>query len=157
KSEIGPFSAQTIAFDLGAKKKIPGRPLTLGAAVLNIGKGMQFLDQVDPLPLTFSVGAAYRIANTLNLAVDVRHDVHAGRFDVGIGSEYAVLPSFSLRAGYASQFDGASSGGTGGLSGQIGGLGGGFGIRRNGYRADYTFTPFGALGNLQRFSFGASF
>ncbi len=155
RSEIAGYSAETVAADFGAQHTLSGRPITLGASLLNVGRGMQFLDQVDPLPLTASVGAAYRVGGTLNIAVDLRQDLNEGGIDIGIGTEYALLPSFSLRAGYASQFDGTS--GADGALGQLGGLGGGFGIRRNGYRADYTFTPFGALGNVQRFSLGARF
>ena len=156
RSQIAGYSAQTVAFDIGARHELAGRPLTLGAAVLNIGRGMQFLDQVDPLPLTASIGAAYRLGGVLNLALDVRRDVQAGRFDVGIGSEYALLPTFKLRAGYASQFDGATVGNNG-LLGSLGGLGADFGMRIKNYRADYTFTPFGSLGNVQRLSLGARF
>ncbi len=35
------------------------------------------------------------------------------------------------------------------------GLGGGSGLKIGKYRADYTFTPFGVLGNAQRISLGA--
>ncbi len=41
--------------------------------------------------------------------------------------------------------------------GGLSGLGGGFGLKMGKYRADYTFTPFGALGNAQRISLGARF
>ena len=41
--------------------------------------------------------------------------------------------------------------------GALGGLGAGLGISGRSYRADYTFTPFGALGNVQRLSLGAKF
>ena len=39
----------------------------------------------------------------------------------------------------------------------MGGLGGGFGLKFGAYRADYTFTPFGELGNVSRISVGAKF
>ncbi len=89
------------------------------------------------------------------VVIDVRREIYDQRTDVGIGTEYALFPSFALRAGYASQFSGTSGGG-GALS-SLGGLGAGFGIRMKTYRADYTFTPFGDLGNVQRISLGARF
>ncbi|MFH1722990.1 MAG: PorV/PorQ family protein [Elusimicrobiota bacterium] len=154
QSRIGAYSAETVAFDLGAQHQLSGTPLSLGMSVLNIGKGMQFLQQVDPLPLTVSAGAAYRFGGTLNIVLDVRHEVYDKRTDVGVGTEYALLPSFALRAGYASQFSGTSGSGT---LASLGGLGAGFGINMRNYRADYTFTPFGDLGNVQRISLGARF
>ncbi|MBI5242169.1 MAG: hypothetical protein HY922_00635, partial [Elusimicrobia bacterium] len=39
----------------------------------------------------------------------------------------------------------------------LGGFGGGFGLKFGNYRADYTFTPFGELGNAQRISLGCRF
>ncbi len=155
QSSIAGYSAQTVAFDLGAQHQIDGRPLSLGFSVLNIGKGMKFLDQTDPLPLTFAAGAAYRFAGTLQVAFDVRHEVHDNRTDIGIGSEYALVKNFTLRAGYASSV--ANAAGGGGAVGGLTGLGGGFGLKIGKYRADYTFTPFGALGNAQRISLGARF
>lgn len=153
RSEIGPYSASTVALDFGAQHRFADRPLSLGAAVLNVGQGLKFRSQRDPLPLTVSLGAAYRIAEPLNLALDIRREIHDQRTDIGIGTEYALLPSFALRMGYASQYTGRA-GGAGAL-GALGGLGAGLGISRKSYRADYTFTPFGDLGNVQRLSLGA--
>jgi len=155
KSQIGAYSAQTVAFDLGAHYQARSRPVRLGFSVLNIGRGMKFLDQVDPLPLTLAAGAAYRLGGALNLAMDVRREVNDKRTDIGIGTEYALLPSFSLRAGYASQV--AQTGGSGGGIASMGGLGAGVGINLKSWRADYTFSPFGELGNVQRLSLGVRF
>jgi hypothetical protein len=148
ESSIGSDKASTFAFDLGVVHKLGGRPLSLGFSVLNIGRGMRFLDQTDPLPLTISAGGAYRLVGAFNLALDVRHEPNARTTDVGIGTEYAILTGFMLRAGYAS----LAPQGAGGSP--LSGLGGGFGLRMGNYRADYTFTPFGALGNAQRISLG---
>jgi len=155
KSQIGTYSAQTVAFDFGAHYEARSRPVRMGFSVLNLGKGMKFLDQVDPLPLTLAAGAAYRLGGALNLAVDVRREVYDKRTDIGIGTEYALLPSFSVRAGYASQFSQARGSG-GGLS-AMGGLGAGVGLNLRNWRADYTFSPFGELGNVQRLSLGVRF
>lgn len=155
RSEIGGYSAQTVAVDLGVQHRFSDKPLSLGAAVLNIGRGMKFMEQRDPLPLTISLGGAYRVAGPLNVALDIRREIHDQRTDIGIGTEYALLPSFALRMGYASQYTGRAGGS--GAMGALGGLGAGLGISRKSYRADYTFTPFGDLGNVQRLSLGARF
>jgi hypothetical protein len=153
ESRIGSDSASTVALDVGAVRRFERVPLSFGLSVLNIGRGMKFIDQRDPLPLAMSVGAAYSLGGLVNLALDVRHEPYDRRTDVGVGTEYAVLPMFMLRAGYASQAARAAQGGPAPLSG----LAGGFGLRIGNYRADYTFTPFGYLGNVQRISLGARF
>lgn len=156
RSEIGPYSAQTVAMDFGAQQRLAGDRLALGMAVLNVGRGMKFLDQRDPLPLTVSAGIAYRLAGPLNLAMDIRREVYDQRTDVGVGTEYALFPALSLRMGYASA-SAAGMVGRGGPLGALGGMGAGLGFKGRGYRADYTFTPFGDLGNVQRLSLGARF
>ncbi|MFA6094003.1 MAG: PorV/PorQ family protein [Elusimicrobiota bacterium] len=155
ESSIGSDKASTFAADLGAVHRFEGRPLSLGVSVLNMGQGMKFLDQRDPLPLTVSVGGAYRLAGVLGIALDVRHEPNDKSWDVGVGTEYSLFQGFALRAGYAS----AAVAGRSSKSGAMGlsGLGGGFGIKMRSYRADYTFTPFGELGNVQRISLGARF
>lgn len=149
ESRIGSDRASAFALDLGVMRRFGAAPLTLGFSVLNLGRGIRFLDQVDPLPLTVSLGGAYRLAGALNLAMDLRHEPYARRSDVGIGTEYAVLGRLALRAGYA------TSAPAGAMDSSFAGLGGGLGLRLGDYRADYTFTPFGLLGNVQRLSLGA--
>jgi len=151
ESRLGPDKASTLAVDIGATHRLDGRPLSVGAAVLNLGRGMRFVDQTDPLPLTVSVGAALKVGGGLQLALDLRHEPYDRRTDLGLGTEYALLPAVTVRAGYAS----LTPSGAGGSP--LAGLGGGFGIKQRDYRADYTLTPFGALGNAQRLSLGARF
>lgn len=153
QSRIGEDSASTFAMDIGVIHQLKDKPFSAGFSVLNIGQGMKFISQRDPLPLTLSLGGAYRVAGALHLALDVRHEPNDRRTSVGIGTEYAVLPMFSLRAGYASRSSITPTSGTSPLTG----LGGGFGLKMKNYTADYTFTPFGELGNVQRISLGARF
>jgi len=153
QSRIGDYSASAVAFDAGALHQFGGMPLALGVSVLNMGKGMTYLDQTDPLPLTLSLGAAYRLGGMFQVTTDIRHDVYDKQTSLGFGTEYALMPRFSIRAGYTS----FASRNFGGAAGAIGGFGGGFGLKLGRYRADYTFTPFGALGNAQRLSLGARF
>lgn len=153
KSEIGPYSAQTVSLDLGARREVPGRPMSLGFTVRNLGKGLRFLDQEDPLPLTFSAGASYRLAGVLGLAMDLRHEPHDSRTSVSVGTEYAFLGALALRAGYGANM---LSRGTSG-HGPLGGLGAGLGFKLKSFGADYAFTPFGELGDVQRLSLSARF
>lgn len=146
---IGAVSGSGMAFDLGMTHELSGRPFTLGASVLNLGRGIRFLEQTDPLPLSVTAGVSCRLAGIAALALDVRHDAVAGGTHVSLGTEYALLSGVALRAGYAS----ATAAGS---AAPIGGLGGGLGIKLGNYRADYAFTPF-SLGNVQRVSLGARF
>ena len=153
ESRIGSDSASTFALDAGAVHRLHNLPLSLGLSVLNVGRGMKFISQRDPLPLTIALGAAYGLRGLFNLVVDLRHEPYDHKSTVGAGVEYAVLPIFAIRAGYASPTATAMAGNTSILSG----FGGGFGLKIRDYRADYTFTPFGELGNVQRISLGARF
>ena len=45
-------------------------PLWFGAAVLNLGSGLRFEDQVDRLPLTIDFGSAYQIVRPLTFVAD---------------------------------------------------------------------------------------
>jgi hypothetical protein len=153
QSRIGSYSATAFAMDFGLIRTVPGTEFSMGASVLNVGRGMRFLEQVDPLPLTFAAGAAYRFAGVLQVAVDFRHEPYDKRSTFGIGTEYALFRGISLRGGYASSV--ASAGGEG--APLFEGLGAGLGMRLGRYRFDYTLTPFGALGNAQRISIGARF
>ncbi|MBI3297910.1 MAG: PorV/PorQ family protein [Elusimicrobia bacterium] len=153
KSEIGPYSAQTFAVDLGARKEVPGRPLSFGLAVRNLGKGLRFLDQEDALPLMVSAGASYRLAGVLGLALDVGHEPHESRTSVSVGTEYSFLGSLALRAGYGANTMSRSSA----KQGALGGLGAGLGLKFRSFGADYAFTPFGELGDVQRLSLSAKF
>lgn len=155
-SRIAEASAQTYAVDLGSMYELaplgPGLP-RLGLAVLNIGPGMRFLDERTPLPLTLAAGLGYRLPAGLILALDFRHRPYGNTSEVSVGTEYAVLPTFAFRAGYGA---GRGLSGGSGLA-ALRGLAGGFGLRIYGYHLDYSITPFGELGNTQRFSVQAKF
>ena len=143
RSEIGPYSAQTLALDLGVRKELVAKPVTLGFSIQNLGKGLKFLDQEDSLPMAVAAGASWRLAGVLGLSGELRHEVRDGKLTASIGTEYSFLGSLALRAGYAS--NAVKQGGS-----PMSGLGAGLGLRWKAVSADYGFTPFGALGDAQR-------
>ncbi|TPW18356.1 MAG: hypothetical protein FD129_2 [bacterium] len=152
RSEIGPYSAQAVAVDLGVRRELPGRPISVGAAVRNLGKGLKFFDQEDPLPLMFTLGTTARLGSVLGVSLDLRHEPHDQRTSVAIGTEYAFLGTLALRAGY-----GANAFARGSGQGPLSGLGAGVGFKMKSFGADYSFTPFGDLGDVQRLSLSARF
>jgi len=164
KSNIADSAATAFAIDLGGMydlKRMTGRPMTLGFSIQNLGQGMRFLDESNPLPLTFAAGLGYRLPVGLILAMDIKHRPYAKTTEVNIGTEYAILSALTLRMGYASSSVpfGLSSGKKSGLSalGGIAGLGAGLGFKVGDYTLDYSFTPFGELGDVQRISLGSKF
>lgn len=157
ESEIADHSAQTFAVDLGMlyRLDLSRMPLKIGVSARNLGPGLKFIEQRDPLPTTLTLGLGSAINHTLNLALDMNYHVNESHMSFGLGTEVTPLRFIALRAGYLQS---AASAGTSasGFSG-LGGFGGGFGLKVKRYQFDYTFTPFGELGNTQRLSFGARF
>jgi hypothetical protein len=159
-STIETASASSLAMDLGGMLRTPISGLTLGVAVQNLGPGMKYLDQSNPLPLTLAAGAGYHLGSGLLLALDVKTLPNDHQTTVSLGTEYAAFSALSLRAGYlAAMGPGAAAGGTTVTQefGQMSGIGAGLGIKVSGYQLDYSFTPFGELGSVQRISLGARF
>jgi long-subunit fatty acid transport protein len=157
KSGIANDSTQGYAVDFGGQYSLaalpgPGVP-RLGLAVQNLGPGMKFLDQTSQLPLTLAVGLGYRLPVGLALAADFKHRPYSRDSQFGLGTEYALLANFALRAGY-----GTAKTGTGASQGTFSALGGfatGLGFKLRNYSLDYSFTPAGELGNTQRLSLAA--
>ena len=154
QSRIAEASGRTFALDAGAQYSLGSGLPSLGVAVMNLGPGMKFLNETSPLPLTLAVGASYRLPVGLVAALDVKQRPYAHASEVSVGTEYAMFSTFALRAGYASN-NRAANGASG--VGKLSGLAAGFGIKMYGYTLDYSMTPFGELGNVQRFSLGARF
>jgi hypothetical protein len=163
RSNIANASAQSFALDLGGQYALagvggPGLPL-LGLAVQNIGPGMKFLDQTSQLPLTLAAGLGYRLPIGLTVAMDFKQRPYGRESEFSVGTEYAMLANFALRAGY-SRAEGSQSlpaGRGGSVPAALNGFATGLGFKFHAYSLDYSFTPMGELGNVQRFSLGARF
>jgi hypothetical protein len=111
------YSASAWATDLGYLARFPGSGWSAGASLLNLGTKMTFIQEGDPLPLTFRVGGAYKIdklriqsfqGNSLTLAADLDYSVYARQWHVNSGLEYIVNEMFRARLGYQFHQDIAS-------------------------------------------------
>jgi hypothetical protein len=151
RSTIGIDKASTYALDFGAIARTPGQRLSFGASVLNIGSGLQFIDQTDHLPLTLAVGAACQPINPLQLTLDFKHQPHDQFSEVDAGAEYWIGP-FALRAGYAAPVEGTDT-----SLDAMEYFRGGIGLKVSRFRADYTLAPYGDLGLTQRFTLSVLF
>jgi hypothetical protein len=156
ESSIAGDNASTVAMDVGSVVRVPQQPLWFGASILNIGHGLKFIDQTTPLPLTFSVGAAARIADSLNFAVDVKRFQRNKTTDVVTGFEYFLLPTAQIRLGYASGINNRLADNNAGLSG-LGNWQGGLGLEISGYQLDYAISSDNESDALQRISLSRVF
>ena len=147
QQSIDTRSAASAALDLGALYDFDfqGRAFTAGLAVQNIGPGIKFIDRRYPLPLTASAGLSTRLNNkSLLLSFDVSKPID-NYPSFALGLEQKIAGRLFLRAGYRLREYGNESGGLSGFALGLGFISGPFSF-------DYAMSPFGDLGNTQRFS-----
>ncbi len=133
------ISGSTQALDLGAQYRMPGTiPITIGAALRNLGPALQVKDkdQADPLPKVLQVGGKVRVpvkslteaGATLDLSADVISDVLGsealGGLSTGLGLALGYRETAYFRAGYKLQ------------TGEGSGPSIGFGIERGSFGVD---------------------
>jgi hypothetical protein len=143
-------SANDFAADLGVQaiypKPVLGSTLRFGAVVQNLGPGMKFISQSDPLPRTFRVGmaAVQMLDKKLNLSLDYAKP----NFDTGYvsgGAEFWVVRFLALRVGY-----------TGNHAEGLG-VRAGVGLRVKDVSFDYAYAGDGELGMTHRYELSVRF
>jgi len=143
-----------IAFDLGfltfVSLPVVRHPISIGFSLQNIGQKMKFIKEEYNLPLTTSLGLGYRIG-MINFALDLKYRLYEGKTIFSFGTEYFPTKFLSLRLGYTNKD----------ITGQnynLLGFCGGFGIKLfNKYQIDYSFLPYGVLGDTHKFSCSLKF
>ena len=144
-------TASAGAIDIGGMYKMMKDKLALAAVVQNLGTKMKFIDEKDRLPMNVKLGGSYDVMKGLIADVDVNFPID-NHVNVCVGSEYSCRINAdinaSVRVGYTSETKDV-----GGLNGITAGAGGEY----KGYALDYSFSPFGDLGNIQRISLGIKF
>lgn len=151
-SRIADESANGWAVDAGWQYKTPVKGLSMGLAVHNLGPKMKFIDEGSSLPLTASGGMGYKVLDNILLSFDVNRQVNEKKTVFSFGSEYGVLNSLFMRAGYLKS---AVSGGNSLANSD--GLKAGFGFKFRSFNFDYAITPFGDIGKAHGISLGARF
>ncbi|MFC2061633.1 PorV/PorQ family protein [Elusimicrobiota bacterium] len=139
-------NAYSLMLDLGCYYPLSGK-LALALNIQNIGLNVKFKEESDPLPLNFKVGAAYKPINNLTIACDINEYIIDRLLYASVGSEYWILGVAALRVGYKYGYDIDS------LGSSLVGLAGGIGFRLYGIGLDYSYAPFGELGDTNRFTF----
>ncbi|HUQ18140.1 MAG TPA: PorV/PorQ family protein [Gemmatimonadaceae bacterium] len=110
-TSVSIFTATSSAMDFGIQYDVPTEsPLTLGAAVRNIGTRLQVNDreQADALPTRIEVGAEYKlpfisqlVADTeVRLAADVIADRYIDHPAARFGADVTYEKNIHLRGGY---------------------------------------------------------
>lgn len=153
-------SANAVAFDFGSVYKLGFSGAQLAARLSNLGSGLTFYNQENPLPLTFSIGASAYPLNTeqarLMLSVDAlkpqdnQQRVHGG-------AELSFYDLLFLRGGYKFGFTGSEDDGTSlrasvPFTTEAYSLGGGIQYRVSGYdlAVDYAFTQMQVVDDVHR-------
>ena len=144
-------SATTCAFDAGAIYYLDNYNLRLAVAARNFGGKLKYVSEEEALPEIVVAGIAYEVIKNLEIVTDVNFPTNSDVY-FGVGGEYKFNLkkeiNLACRAGYNS------------LSSNINGLNNvsaGFGISYKEYRLDYSFMPFGELGNANLLSVNIEF
>ena len=143
-------SANTFAVNGGALYQLSAHPLganyNVGMSVQNLGPGLKFVSERDPLPEKVNVGiAALGIKEKpINVTADVSVPNDNSPY-VDLGSEYWFHEIIALRLGYA----GANDVGKG--------LRVGLGIKYSSFLFDYAYGGFGDFGAMQRINLSMRF
>jgi len=154
-SKIDRYHSDAVVFDAGVMYYIPVHQLYVGAGIFNYGMVRSpFIETKDELPLNYRLGFSKRLAHLPLLLTGEIYKFVREDYEFAIGGEFTVTPHFFLRFGYNSigrnQRLRTGSAGLAGVS-----LGTGFRWRQ--YRLDYSFTSYGEMGTLNRFSISGSF
>ncbi|MDE2143740.1 MAG: PorV/PorQ family protein [Elusimicrobia bacterium] len=152
--------ADGFAADAGARWATPVRGLSVGAAAQNLGPGVKFEAQSDPLPLTLRGGAAWSVdwgAADQNLTyysalhalltvegIKVRDEGAVAASGAEFALDFGGDTSVSLRAAYV-------------FGGNSDGVSFGVGVREGRFTGDYALVTKRDLGNVQNISLGVRF
>ena len=140
-------SVNTPVFDFGVQYQTGYRSLNLGFSVRNFSPSVTYEEESFEAPLLLSIGASFNMMDLAASASDMHSFLltaeagHPRSYDeqVRVGGEYRFMNIISLRGGYVFPTDEQ------GLS-----LGAGLNLELSGLRfgADYAYTAFGDLGNV---------
>ena len=150
REQIADETGTGIAFDLGGLYTFTDMPLSLGFNAQHVGPRVKFIEEAFGLPVTFRVGAAYRLwDDALVLTSDIIRPSD-NDIAIGVGAGYTIGNILQLRTGYNYKIGGNDLGAVSGLTG-------GFGLTLRQFQIDYALVPFGVLGLTHRFSLVANF
>lgn len=158
RSQIASYTSNwALAADLGltATFERNERPLSLALTVDNIGQGLKFRSQTDPLPTALKAAAAVPLGGSAMGLAQVSQLVFDHQSKVGLGMEYAMGVA-AMRLGYSATMGGSKNlalADQKGASKVLGGLTAGLGIRWGNLGVDYAISQQAVdYGTTQRIS-----
>ncbi len=140
RDKIATYSGNSYAIDLGVIHQLPNSPIRIAGALQNIGTGIKYATETEPLPFNVKIGLAY-ISKELPLIVSADGNFMKGcdpQFN--FGAEYKYENLLSLRIGYNSDDD------------LDNGITFGAGFSQENFNLDYAFVPMGTFGDSHRVS-----
>lgn len=144
QSKIEDESATAYAADAGVIYEVGQiSGLRLGAAVQNVGTGLKFIKDEDPLPLTLRAGLAYSLG-TMTVAADVSRPSDNDA-SVHVGAEYVMASVLALRAGFLTRPEMENA------------VTFGLGVSWQRFTVAYAFVPFAEIEDTHHVSAGLSF
>ena len=151
RQTIDSIDASAYAMDGGLLYQTDWHDVRLGATIQNLGSKVKFVNESDPLPLTYRLGASApllsrRLLISSDLIIPRDHQV-----GMAFGSEYKGQIKkdlgYAMRAGYRTDSD------VEGFKGVS--IGSGLTLGRG--TLDFAWVPFGELGNSYRFGLHVKF
>jgi hypothetical protein len=142
-SSLGTDETTSFAFDIGLMYQM-SEAVAFGAATRNLGSAVTYVEDGDPLPATFAVGASYRWRDVL-VALDLEK-VNDLDLTTRLGMEYYPFDYLALRGGAILGPDSA-------LSSWAGGIGLNWDEQ---WFLDYAYRP-SDLGGTHQFALSAGF
>ncbi len=143
RESLAGTSANTFAANLGTQYRFPAHPwggdYKVGMSILNLGPGLKYISERDPLPRKIKFGASVKHIKEkpLNLTLDVTNPNDNSPY-VALGSEYWFKDIIGLRLGYAGSNDEGK------------GLRVGMGLKLREFLFDYAYGSFGDFGATHR-------
>lgn len=146
-------SASTFAFDFGLLYKTPIPHLKAGLDIQNVGPGIKFVQETDPLPLNVKLGLAYKMFDdNFTVAYDMNFP-NDDAVSANLGGEYWYKDTLVGRFGY--EFQGSIDQNQVGIGGEAG-LSLGAGVKIAAFKdyiaVNYAWTDAGFLGSNHHFS-----
>jgi hypothetical protein len=139
-------TAESYAADLGVMTYNFGDvPYRLALTASNMGGGLRFDKESNPLPLTFRMGAAVSPFRNTLVSADVVFPKQ-NEPNYLLGGELALTPNDLTRLAVRGGVDLRQ------MRDGLGGVSAGFGATLHFFTLDYAFTPMGELGVTHRFS-----
>jgi len=147
ESRVEKNTASGFAFDFGTVYRTEFRSLAIGMSLRNFSKEFSYVSSGFQLPMEFRIGLSMDVFQMVGVAFPFQKllatfdAVHPRSYPeyVNLGFEYNIFESLDLRAGYISNRDFEN-------------ITFGFGVNKYGIAFDYSYTPFGLLNAVQRFT-----